>query len=58
VLETLVQRHPEYKVTVLLRNVPDGFREKYPSVNIVNGTFDDADVISDTAERNNIVIRK
>ena len=58
VLDILVRHHPEYNITVLLRKVPDGFHEKYPNVNVVIGSFDDADLISATAEKNNIVIRK
>ncbi|KAI1481938.1 NAD(P)-binding protein [Daldinia eschscholtzii] len=56
VLDTLVKQHPEYSITVLLRSVPDGFSERYPNVNIVNGTFDDTQLIADTAAEHDIVI--
>lgn len=34
VLDTLVSKHPEYKITVLLRRVPESFSKRYPKVNI------------------------
>ena len=58
VLDTLVKRHPEYNITVLLRNVPENFVEHYPGVKIVKGDFDDEKVISETAAQNDIVIRE
>ena len=57
VLDTLVERHAEYNITVLLRNVPEGFTERYPRVKVINGSFDDVELISDTAAKNDIVIR-
>jgi hypothetical protein len=57
-LETLVTRHPEYNITVLLRTVPEGFTERYPNVKIVRGSFDDVELIADTAAQNDIVVRK
>ena len=56
VLDTLVARHAEYSITVLVRNVPEGFTERYPDVKVVHGNFDDVELISDTAAKNNIVI--
>ena len=53
-----MKRHPEYDITVLLRNVPENFVERYPKVQIVKGDFDDEKLISETASQNNIVIRK
>ena len=58
VLDTLVKRHPEYNITVLLRNVPEGFLERYPHVKIVKGDFDDEELVSETASQNDIVIRE
>jgi len=57
VLDAIVRQHPEYDVTVLLRNIPAKFSEKYPNVKIVQGTFDDIELLSDTAAENDIVIR-
>ncbi len=34
VLDMLVREHPEYNVTVLLRNIPPAFKVKYPNVSI------------------------
>jgi nucleoside-diphosphate-sugar epimerase len=58
VLAALVQQHPEYNITVLLRKVPPNFRETFPNVNIVEGNFDNVELISATAALNDIVIRK
>lgn len=58
VLDTLVSKHPEYEITVLLRNVPSHFTSRYPSVNIVKGDYDSADVISEAASKADIVVRK
>jgi len=58
VLDALVTRHPEYSITALLRTVPDGFAARYPNVRIVRGSFDDTQLIADTAAENDIVIRK
>ena len=58
VLDDIVQQLPNFKVTVLLRNVPQGFEEKYPNVKIVKGNFDDTDLIADTAAEADIVIRE
>ncbi|KAJ6790347.1 hypothetical protein PWT90_10334 [Aphanocladium album] len=56
VLDALVKRHPEYTITALLRNVPEGFAARYPNVRVVEGTFDDTKLIEDTAAQNDIVI--
>ncbi|KAF2735825.1 NAD(P)-binding protein [Polyplosphaeria fusca] len=56
VLDTLVSTHPDYDVTVLLRNVPENFRSTYPNVKIVNGHFDSTDIIADAASQADIVI--
>ncbi|VBB84702.1 Putative protein of unknown function [Podospora comata] len=56
VLAALVKQHPEYDITVLLRNVPDTFTSQYPNVKIVRGDFDDTTLIADTASKADIVI--
>ncbi|KAI5851803.1 nucleoside-diphosphate-sugar epimerase [Tricharina praecox] len=56
VFARLASTHPEYEITVLLRSVPDGFKEKYPNVKIVKGDFDSADIITAAAENADIVI--
>ncbi|KAK9778648.1 putative NAD-dependent epimerase/dehydratase domain-containing protein [Seiridium cardinale] len=56
VLDALVSQHPEYDVTVLLRNIPSAFRDTYPKVCIVEGEFDDTELISATAAVSDIVI--
>lgn len=40
-----------------MRNAPKGFTERYPNVQVVHGSFDDVKLISDTAAKNDIVIR-
>ncbi|KAK4892309.1 hypothetical protein LTR27_009143 [Elasticomyces elasticus] len=56
VLDTVVKQHPEYEVTVLLRNEPEKFSKLYPNVKVVNGDYDSTDLISETAAKANIVI--
>ncbi|KAI9839555.1 MAG: hypothetical protein M1819_002181 [Sarea resinae] len=55
-IDTLVKEHPEYDITVLLRKVPDGFKERYPKVKIIKGDYDSAEIISDAASKANIVV--
>lgn len=58
VLDTLVKCNAGYNITVLMRNnVPEGFTERYPNVQIVHGEFNDEELIADTAAKNEIVIR-
>ena len=56
-LDAIVKQHPEYEVTVLLRNIPDNFNKLYPHVQIVKGDYDSSDVISDAASKANVVVR-
>ncbi|KAK3112155.1 hypothetical protein LTR53_011858 [Teratosphaeriaceae sp. CCFEE 6253] len=56
VLDTLVQQHPEYDITVLLRSEPTKFRQRYPNVQIVRGDYDGGDVLSEQACKAEIVI--
>ena len=58
VLDTIVTKHPEYEITVLLRNVPSDFASRYPKVSIVRGDYDNIDIIADTASNAKIVVRK
>lgn len=57
VFDTIVKAHPEYDVTVLLRNVPAEFEKRYPNVKIVTGDYDSFDIISDAASEADIVVR-
>ncbi|KAH7018759.1 nucleoside-diphosphate-sugar epimerase [Ilyonectria destructans] len=56
VFHTLVTDHPEYETTVLLRNVPPGFSDKYPKVTVIRGTFDNTDLLTRAASEADIVI--
>ena len=56
VLETLVTAHPEYEITVLLRNVPSTFEKRYPHVKIVKGDYDAQNTIIEAASNANIVV--
>ncbi|PVH74802.1 hypothetical protein DL98DRAFT_551990 [Cadophora sp. DSE1049] len=49
-------QHPEYHITVLLRDVPAIFLDRFPDVTIVEGNFDNADLLLSTAAQNDIVI--
>ncbi|EIN13348.1 nucleoside-diphosphate-sugar epimerase [Punctularia strigosozonata HHB-11173 SS5] len=56
VLDTLIKAHPDWSYTVLLRNVPAIFAERYPHVRIVHGDYSSADVILAAASQADIVI--
>lgn len=56
VLETLVSTHPEYNITVLLRNIPSTFEKKYPDVKILKGDYDSSEIITKAASEANIVV--
>ena len=57
-LHTIVKAHPEYDVSVLLRSTPEGFKELYPNVRIVQGDYDSGELLSAEAYKADIVIRK
>jgi hypothetical protein len=56
VLSTLVSTHPEYSITVLLRNIPPDFTTTYPNVKILEGEYDSREIITAAASEANIVI--
>lgn len=56
VLHTLTTQHPEYEISVLLRNPTDDFRASYPKTKIVQGSYDDAEILKETASEANIVV--
>lgn len=56
ILDALITKHPEYDITVLLRNVPEKFNERYPKVKIVKGDYDSFDIISEAASQANVVV--
>jgi hypothetical protein len=51
-----VTSHPEYAITVLLRNVPSTFSQKYPNVKIVKGDYDSTEIITKAASEAHIVV--
>ena len=57
-LDTIAKQHPEYEITVLLRNVPENFSSLYPKVHVVKGDYDSTDIITDAASKVNVVVRK
>ena len=57
ILDALITKHPEYDITVLLRNVPEKFNERYPKVKTVKGDYDSFDIISEAASQANVVVR-
>lgn len=57
-MDTIAKAHPEYELTVLLRNVPDKLADRYPNVKVVRATYDEFDKVADTAAQNDIVVRK
>ncbi|KAK2802266.1 hypothetical protein FQN50_007447 [Emmonsiellopsis sp. PD_5] len=56
VLEAIVHKYPSLQISALLRSVSPEFKERYPTVQVVNGTFDDGDIIAHAAENADIVI--
>ncbi|KAK2783720.1 hypothetical protein FQN53_008986 [Emmonsiellopsis sp. PD_33] len=56
VLEAIVHKYPSLQISALLRSVSPEFKERYPTVQVVNGTFDNGDVIAQAAENADIVI--
>ena len=51
-----MKEHPEYDITVLLRNIPSDFKQRYPKVNIVEGDYDDTTTIRDAASKADVVV--
>jgi hypothetical protein len=58
VFATLVDRHPEYDITVLLRKPTADFSARFPDVKIIKGDYDSHDIIANAAEEAGIVVRK
>ena len=58
VFDTIATAHPEYDISILLRNVPKDFEKRYPKVQIVKGDYDSFDVIAEAASKASIVVRK
>jgi DNA-binding transcriptional LysR family regulator len=58
VLNKIIETHPEFQITALLRNATSNFTSRYPNVSVVQGTFDDFEVIENAAQDADIVIRK
>ncbi|KAI0554299.1 NAD(P)-binding protein [Xylaria curta] len=56
VFAALAQKHPEYDLTVLLRKPPANFKSQFPSVKLIQGSFDDSDIIAEAAASADIVI--
>ncbi|KAH8881962.1 NAD(P)-binding protein [Thozetella sp. PMI_491] len=56
VLDELVSTYPELEITALLRTPRPEFTDKYSTVNVVKGTFDDSDIIEKAAQNADIVL--
>jgi nucleoside-diphosphate-sugar epimerase len=57
VFAALVERHPEYAITAFVRKTPEGFEAKFPQVNLVHGTWDDAEILKKAASEADIIIQ-
>lgn len=59
-LYALVEAHPDYDVTILVRNSEKGalIASKYPSVKLVYGDLDSATLLEEEAKKADIVLRK
>lgn len=49
--------HPEYNITVLLREPKPSFSEKYPNVKVIKGDFENTELLKDAASKADIVVR-
>lgn len=56
ILQTLVDQHPEYDITILQRNPKSELSKQFPNVKIVKGTYDDLNTITSAASRVDIVV--
>ncbi|KAI1176707.1 NAD(P)-binding protein [Nemania sp. FL0916] len=56
VFAALARQHPEYDLTVLLRKPPTDFKSQFPGVKLIQGNFDDSDIIAEAASSADIVI--
>ncbi|KAL0567822.1 hypothetical protein V5O48_014172 [Marasmius crinis-equi] len=56
VLNAIYTKHPSYDITVLLRNPPATFPFTYPNVKDIQGTYDDAEVLSAGAAEVDVVV--
>ncbi|KAL0579458.1 hypothetical protein V5O48_002564 [Marasmius crinis-equi] len=56
VLNTIYTKHPNYDITVLLRNPPATFPSTYPNAKVIRGTYDDAEILSAGAAEADIVV--
>ncbi|KAJ7633097.1 nucleoside-diphosphate-sugar epimerase [Roridomyces roridus] len=56
VLAAIVQAHPEYSITALLRKVTDHYVQSYPNVKTVIGDYDSAEILAKAASESDIVI--
>lgn len=50
--------HPEYNITVLLRDPKASFTEKYPNVKVLKGDFGNTELLKDAASKADIVVRR
>lgn len=56
VLDDLVKQHPEYDITVLLRNPLQQFAQQFPKVKFVRGDYDSADLLESAAAEADVVV--
>ena len=59
-LYEIVQAHPEYEVTCLVRNSDKGAKigSQYAKIKLVYGNLDDAEILEEEARKADIVLRK
>lgn len=56
ILQTLVDQHPEYDITILQRSTKPGLSKQFPNVTIVKGSYDDLYTIRNAASNADIVL--
>lgn len=54
----ILNKYPQLEVTSLLRKPTSEFKDRYPNVKIVTGSFDDFEIIEKAAHDCDIMIRE
>ncbi len=58
VLKGIIKTYPDLEITALLRSPTEEFAERYPTVKVVRGSFDDFEIVEKAAEDADVIVRK
>lgn len=56
IFQTLVEQHPDYDISILQRNPKPQLSKQFPNVEIVQGTYDDLETVTQAASCADIVV--